>query len=170
MAKVLFVVAPVNFRDEELFQPKEALEKCGHETFIASDKKGLCKGVQGGRVQAEASLKDIDPDRYDAVVFVGGGGSRVFFDDPEAWRIAREMADQDKLVAAICIAPVILANAGLLQGKHATVYSDEIKTIEKKGALYTHPGVTADGKIVTGDSPKSALMFGEKLCEMLKAH
>ncbi len=168
MAKVLMIAAPVNFRDEELFQPKEALEQCGHQVVVASHKEGTCKGVQGGTVHAQAALKDIQTENYDAVVFVGGGGSRVFFDDPEALRIAKEMDDQDKLVAAICIAPVILANAGLLRGKHATVYPDEIGSIESKGAHYTHPGVTADGRIVTADSPKSAGLFGQKLCEMLK--
>ncbi len=44
MAKVLLIIAPERFRDEELFLTKEELEKDGHETVIASTVKGICPG------------------------------------------------------------------------------------------------------------------------------
>lgn len=168
MAKILMVVAPERFRDEELFIPKEEFEKAGHQIFIASTIIGVCTGSRGGSIISNLLLKDICSDDYDAVVFIGGGGSKVFFNDLNAINIAKEMNDKGKIVAAICLAPVILANAGVLKDKKATVSGQEAKTIESKGAKYTEPGVTIDGNIVTGNAPKSSRLFGQKICELLE--
>jgi len=134
MAKILMVVAPERFRDEELFLPKEEFEKSGHQIFIASTKIGVCIGSRGGNIIVDLLLKDIHSNDYDVIVFVGGGGSKVFFNDLNAINIAQEMNSKGKIVAAICLAPVILANAGILKGKKATVSGQEVKTIENKGA------------------------------------
>jgi protease I len=167
MAKVLMIIAPERFRDEEFFIPKEELEKGGHEITVASSKKGECPGSRGGFAHATVCIDDIKTDIFDAVVFVGGGGSRLLFENKDAIRIAREMNDQGKVVAAICLAPVILANAGILKGKKATVAGTEAKTIESAGATYTGPGVTVDGKVITGNAPKSSKAFAQKINELL---
>jgi len=168
MATVLMIIAHDGFRDEELFLTREELEKGGHKTVIASVAKGVCRGSRGGSASATISLAEIRAEHYEAAVFVGGGGSRVYFTERDALRIAAEMAGQGKVVAAICVAPVILANAGLLHGKKATVYASEVKAIEAKGAKYTGAGVTVDSNIVTGDGPKSARLFGQKISELLQ--
>jgi protease I len=107
---------------------------------------------------------------YEAVVYVGGGGSKLLFNNPLAQTIARVMYQQGKVVAAICLAPVILANAGLLRNKKATAAGTEAKTLENHGATYTGPGVTVDGNIVTANAPKASRLFGEKINEMLGSH
>jgi protease I len=169
MAKVLMIIAPERFRDEELFVTKEELDKAGHEIVIASTTKGICPSSRGGFATATLSLAEVQTGNYDAVVFVGGGGSRMYFDNEEALRIAKEMFKQKKALAAICLAPVILANAGVLKGRNATVAGTEAGTIESKGAKYTGPGVMVDGRIVTGNAPKSSRLFGRKICELLTA-
>jgi protease I len=163
MAKVLMIIAPERFRDEELFVTKEELEKDGHETIIASIVKGICPGSRGGFATATLTLNEVKAGDYDAVVFVGGGGSKIYYANEEALRIAKEMHKKKTVVAAICLAPVILANAGILKEKNATVAGTEAKTIESKGAKYTEPGVTVDGNIVTGNAPKSSRLFGQKI-------
>jgi hypothetical protein len=55
MAKILIIIAPERFRDEELFVTKDELEKAGHETVISSIAKGICSGSRGGF--ATANLK-----------------------------------------------------------------------------------------------------------------
>lgn len=169
MANILMIIAPERFRDEELFIPKEEFEKDGHTTTIASAINGLCTGARGGSATATLTLDEVVTDDFDALVFVGGGGSKVYFEDHEAIRIAQEMNDKGKVVAAICLAPVILANAGLLNGKKATVAGTEAKTIENKGATYTGPGVTVDGNIVTGNAPKASRLFAQSINERLRA-
>lgn len=170
MAKVLMIIAPERFRDEELFITKEELEKAGHETVVASIVRGICPGSRGGFAAATLTLDEVQTEDYAAVVFVGGGGSKMYFTNEKVMRIAKEMYGMKRVVAAICLAPVILANAGILQGKNATVAGTEARTIETKGAIYTGPGVTVDGNIVTGNAPKSSRLFGQKINELLKAY
>ena len=115
MAKIVLVIAQQNFRDEELFHTKEELEKACNETVVASRKKGECTGKLGGKANAEISLEEIKTGDYQGVIFVGGGGAAEYFNDSTAQKIAKEFFKEGKLVCAICIAPSILANAGLLR-------------------------------------------------------
>lgn len=167
MGLILMIVAPERFRDEELFDTQAELVQAGHQIVIASTRAGVCPGSRGGQVTAELNLAQVCCADYAAVVFVGGGGSKVLFHNTEAWRIAREMAQQDKVVAAICLAPVILAQAGVLQGRQATVAGTEAATIETYGAHYTGPGVTVDGRCVTANGPKSSRAFGRAIAQLL---
>ena len=167
MARVLMVVAPERFRDEELFDTREVLESRGHSVVVASTRAGECAGSRGGHVLAEAVLCDQRAADFDAVVFVGGGGSKLLWRDEDALRLAREAQVGSKVLGAICLAPVILANAGVLRGRKATVAGTEARTIEAEGATYTGPGVTIDGKIVTANGPKSSTAFGERIASLL---
>jgi protease I len=169
MAKVLLAVAPERFRDEELFVTQEVLKGGGHTTSIGSTRRGECRGSRGGTVTATISLSQAEAKDYDAIVFVGGGGSRVLFNDAEALRLAREAHGRGRVVAAICLAPVILANAGVLKGRKATVAGTQSKAIEAKGAQYTGPGVTVDGNVVTANAPKASRLFGQTIDELLKS-
>jgi protease I len=170
MARVIMIVAPERFRDEELFITKEELEKAGHKIAIASSTKGKCPGSRGGFCKASLTIAEVQTGDYDAVVFVGGGGSKIYFANAEALRIAKEMHAKGRVVAAICLAPVILAIAGVLKGKNATVAGTEAKTIESNGANYTGPGVTVDGNVVTANGPKSSRLFAQKINQLLKAY
>ena len=73
-----------------------------------------------------------------------------------------------KLVGAICIAPRILSEAGILNGKKATVYSSEAGVLRANGAIYTGKDVEVDGKIVTASGPHAAEQFGNTLVKLLK--
>ena len=167
MAKILLIIAPENFRDEELFVTREELEQAGHETLVTSTKKGQIKGVRGGSQEVETLVSDININDFDAVVFVGGGGMRVLFDEADILNIAKEMYDSKKVVAAICIAPVILANAGLLNGKRATSFESEIETMESKGVEFIYSDVVVDGKIVTANGPHSSSSFASEINKLL---
>jgi protease I len=72
MARVLMVVAPERFRDEELFATLAVLEGGGHEVNVASTRVGDCVGSRGGHGRVGLTLGDQRAANYDAVVFVGG--------------------------------------------------------------------------------------------------
>ena len=153
MAIVLMIIAPEQFSEKELFTIKAELEKAGHKTVIASISTGLCSGSQQSNIAATQSLAEVQTTDYDAVVFVGGRGSEIYFTNAEAFRIAAGMSDAHKITAAICLAPAILANAGVLENRRATVAKTEVKTLKSMKAKYTCPGVTVDGNIITGSGP-----------------
>ena len=111
--KVLFIIAPENFRDEELLHTREELDRAGLETKVASTKVTEAKGMLGAKVTPDIKLDQVRVDDYDGIVFVGGAGSSVYFNDKRAISIAGEAFRKGKKTCAICIAPVILANAGI---------------------------------------------------------
>ena len=168
MANVLFVIAPRNFRDEELFDTKRELERAHHACTIASEEPGICTGSRGRKANASVALEYVDTTPYDAVVFVGGPGATVFFDDPAALHVARAMNDAGKVVAAICIAPTILAKAGLLHGRNVTAFPSETDAVTAGGARFTGKGVVVDTNIVTASGPDEATAFGKALAKVLE--
>ena len=121
----------------------------------------------GARVKPQVLLSDVSAEDFDAVVFVGGSGASVYFDDPTAHALARAAADGRKVLAAICIAPSTLANAGLLAGKRATCWSSEAANLKAKGAHYTGSPVERDGLIITGQGPQAARQFASALVDAL---
>ena len=167
MKPVLMIIAPINFRDEELFDTREEIEKAGIRTVIASLHKGECKGAGGKTAIAEIALSEVNSFDYEAVVFVGGFGTQVYFDNKTVLQLAKDFATQGKLTSAICIAPVILAKAGLLANKKATVYETEAGTLQTLGANYTGNTVTKDGLFITGNGPASSKEFGQTIAKSL---
>lgn len=165
------IIAPENFRDEEYLKPKEIFESNGFEVKTASLKKGEITGMLGARAISEMTIDEVEIDDYDVVVFVGGIGASIYFDNEKALRIARNSFQKGKVLAAICIAPNILANAGILKGKRVTVWGDQklIENIESKGGEYTGKAVIRDGKIITAHGPDAAIEFGEKIVKALKS-
>lgn len=161
------VIAPDKFRDEEYAEPRAVLEERGAEVVTASVAPGPCRGRFGMLARADAALADTRGDDLDAVVFVGGAGASVFFDDADAHRLARAMSDEGKLLAAICIAPSTLARAGLLRGVEATCFPSQEEDLLAHGAVYTGEPVTVSGRIVTANGPEAAREFGGALADAL---
>jgi protease I len=162
------VIAQKSFRDEELLTPKKAFESAGHSVTVVAPSTATATGMLGAKVTPDGTIKDAESAKYDAVVFVGGSGATALFDDRDAHRLAREAVEGGKVVGAICLAPSILARAGLLKGKRATVWKSESKTLESGGATYTGEPVTVDGKLVTGNGPEAAAEFADELLKQLK--
>lgn len=170
--KLLMIIAFKDFKDEEYFIPREILEKAGAEIKVASTKKGTALGTSGGEVNVDLDIDEVMTDDYDGIIFIGGPGAFNHLDNFQCHRIAKEAKEKDKVLAAICIGPAILAKAGVLQGKKATVWSSAldksaIKILEEGGAQYQDQEVVVDRKIVTASGPQAAEEFGNKLVEIL---
>lgn len=174
MATILYVIAKNGFRDPEYFVPKNVLETSGHSVVTASnDEKGnLAHGVEGGVADIDIAISDAHAADYDAVVFAGGPGALENLDNNDSYRLVHETVTEGKLLGAICIAPVVLAHAGVLEGKRAVVWSSPddtsgIDAITEKGAKYSDEPVVRDGAIITARNPRAAQEFGEALAAYL---
>ncbi len=166
--KILMIVAFKNFRDEEYFVPKEVFEKEGFGVETASTKKGTALGLFGGEVEVDLLPEEIKVGDFDAIVFVGGPGTLEYLSSEAFYRIIREAVHNEKVLGAICVAPILLANAGALEGKKATVWSSQmdkkaISIIEKKGAIYEERAVVSDGLIITANGPQAAEDFAKEV-------
>lgn len=165
--KIAMVVAPKNFRDEELQEPRQIFEDLGASVTIASKNTDSATGMMGAVVTVDKNISDLKVGNYDAVIFIGGSGASTYFEDERALELAKRAREQDKVLGAICIAPSILANAGLLEDKDVTSFPSERENLEQHGANYTDSNVEVDGKIVTGKGPEVASDFGQKVAEVL---
>lgn len=168
MKKAVFITAPEIFRDEEYEKPKKILENNGIKVITVSTKKGEIKGKLGMKAVSDMTIDEVAADDFDAIVYVGGAGAGIFFENPVALKLARDFVSSGKPAAAICIAPTILANAGVLKGKAATVFPDGRAALEKGGAKYTSNTVETDGNIITGNGPDAAEEFGQALLKALR--
>ncbi len=166
--KVLLVVAATNFRDEEFFQPFELLKRQGAAVTVASSRKDKATSVFGKTLTPDLRVADCQAADYDAVVFVGGPGAAEYFKDPAALALARSAAESGKVLAAICIAPAILAEAGVLKGRKAVCFPGVRKQIARQGAIMGDRPVLQDGLILTATGPEAAQAFAEALAAMLK--
>ncbi|MEM3406123.1 MAG: DJ-1/PfpI family protein [Nitrososphaerota archaeon] len=165
--KIVMIIAEKDFRDEELQKPKEILEKYGAKVVIASSTTNIATGMLGMKIKPDILLNEINIEEYNAIIFVGGSGASQYWNDPIAHSIAKEAIKKDKILCAICIAPVTLANAGILQGKKATVWPSEAEKIKNMGAIYTGASVEIDEKIITANGPAAAEEFGEAIAKAL---
>jgi protease I len=167
MSKVLMVIAPTVFRDEEYALPREILIKAGADVVTASTEPGECIGKLGMTAEATLALDDADPDDYDAILFVGGAGASVFFDDPVAHALAKHAMEDMRVVGAICVAPSILARAGLLEGKRATAFRSQERDLVEHGAVWTGEPVTVSSRVITANGPEAASEFGRAVAHAL---
>ncbi len=165
--QAVLIVGRENFRDEELFETRRVLTEAGVKTVVASTKTGAVRGMLGRITEATILVNELRVDDYDAVIFIGGAGALEYFESRIAWNIARDTVQKRKVLGAICIAPAILANAGLLRGVRVTGFPTERDRLLSAGALYTGAPVERDGLIITGDGPMAAILFGRAIADTL---
>jgi 4-methyl-5(b-hydroxyethyl)-thiazole monophosphate biosynthesis len=125
----------------------------------------MVKMSQGLEIRADKLLKDIDADDYDILVITGGTlaylENKSFMDF-----IAKAGEGGQKRLAAICVAPVVLGELGLLKGKKATSYPGVEDRL--KGANVVKDPVVTDGNITTSRSPGTAPLFGLEILKLLQ--
>jgi len=167
MTDVVMVIAPQIFRDEEYAEPKTVLETRGACITTASTAPGKCIGKLGMVAEAEISVSKAAERDWDAVIFVGGAGASVFFDDPSAHALARRVHESAGIVAAICIAPSTLAHAGLLDGVCATAFPTQKDDLVAHGADWLDEPVAVSAPFITANGPEAATEFGEKVADAL---
>ena len=168
--KLLVVIAPERFRDEELFEPLSVFQKAGIAYDIASIKAGTCTGMLGGKCDATLDIARVQAEEYDGIVVIGGAGSPEFlWGNSRLHTLVAEFAKAGRLVSAICLSPVVLARAGVLRGKKATVYrmADSVAEMRKGGAQLRDEAVVIDGTFITANGPAAARRFGEEIVSAL---
>lgn len=166
--KIALIVAFRNFRDEEYFITKEILEKEGAKIIAVSNSLGKAIGSDGGEAEIELLLEKLNSEEFDAVVFIGGPEALKYLDNQSSYAIAKEAVLKEKILAAICIAPVILAKGGILKGKKATVWTGNLdksalKFFKENGAIYQDEAVVIDKRIITAKGAESAEEFAKAI-------
>jgi protease I len=169
MARALVIIAQKGYQDVELEGTRNGLLEGNFTVILCSTTIGSCEGKLGGSEEATESMRDVDVSQFDRFAFIGGPGAGVLKDDIDAVDLARRIATTGKPFGAICIAPTILAAAGVLDGKQATVWNKDGEQgtfLESHGAIFTDADVTVDGLLVTGNGLEAAEEFGRRLANL----
>ena len=173
MKKIAIIIAFKDFRDEEYFETKRILENSGLKTKTFSNEKGIAIGKFGGEVNIDETIDNLDINQFDAFVFIGGPGAIPLLDNSVSYNIIKKGFDDKKLIAAICIAPVILAKSGILKDKQATVWSSNmdksgIKILKENNAIFKDNPVVCDKNIVTANGPEAISEFSKRIIDKIK--
>jgi protease I len=171
--RVLMIIAQKNFRDEELFETKAELEKEGITVDVASITTETAFGMLGKTATPDLAVQDANVDDYAAIVVIGGAGSPLLANHNEVIDLLQDAQRKGKLIASICLAGMVLAKAGVLKGKRATVWSSpafqqSIKTLEAGGCKYVDKKIVEDVNLVTAFGPDQAKQFGKAIADKLR--
>lgn len=152
------------FEEIEAFTIVDVLRRAG----IAVDMVGLVgsivTGSHGIRVTMDKKLNEVRAEDYDGIVLPGGNpGYLNLSRSSELLELIKKMNGQGKLIAAICAAPSVLAKAGVLEGKRATIYPG----MEKEIPYPRGERIVVDGNVVTSQGPGTAIEFALKLVDVL---
>ena len=128
------------------------------------------KEITGGHkisVMADLCFDDVDLQTYDMVILPGGGaGTKALKESETVRRLTKESYDTGKYVAAICAAPTVLGDLGILSDKRACCYAGMEKELNCREVSYDR--VTVDGKVITSRGMGTAMDFGLMIIEILK--
>lgn len=162
------VILTSGFEEIEAMSIVDILRRSNIHTVVAGTDKEPIEGAHGVKIIADKHIDDIDLDNYDALILPGGAPGYINLKkNRKVIELLKLANSKGKLIGAICASPTVLAHAGILRGKRATVYPGMEEEIKKAGAEYSDDLVVVDGNIVTSRGPSTALLFGWKLAEIL---
>lgn len=123
-------------------------------------------GAHGISVAADRLLADVKDDDFDAVILPGGGpGTERLRASADVIELLRRQKEAERLICAICAAPLVLVDAGVLEpGQHITCYPTCIMDLDRSSA---NVPVVADGNVITGQAPGSAMLFSLVILQAL---
>ena len=167
MARVLVPLAQ-GCEELEAVTIIDLLVRAGIEVITAGLEAGPVTASRGVVLLPQITLDEALGRDYDMVVLPGGlPGATHLDNDPRLHQLLQRMAESGKYTAAICAAPRVLANAGLLSGKRATSYPGHIDKMDLPDVEYRQEAVVQDGKVITSRGPGTAIDFTLALIEQL---
>lgn len=167
MASVLMILAE-GFEETEAIAVVDVLRRGEVNVVMAGLTAGPVASSRGVKIIPDAELDKVNADDFDMVVLPGGRpGTDNLIADDRVKKILQDMARKDKYTAAICAAPTVLSEAGLLNDKHATGHPS-VQGMLKGATVSKDERVVIDGKVVTSQGAGTAIDFGLKLVELFK--
>lgn len=166
MKKAVMLFAE-GFEEVEALMTVDILMRGGVDVKLASitEEMEVC-GSHGIRIKMDTTIAQVDFEKQDAVLIPGGmPGTLNLGNSPEVTGVLTKMHEKGKIVGAICAAPSVLGQCGILKGKKATCYPG----FEDKltGAEFVNGKAVVDGNIVTSRGLGTSMEFGFALLELL---
>ena len=164
MPTVLAILAE-EFEEIEATTPIDLLRRAGVEVTIASLVEGIhVTGRSGITLHADTTLTSVAARTFDCLLLPGGPGVKHLRADPRVRELVLRQHQAGRWIAAICAAPTVLHDAGLLTGRRYTAHFSVAGELPE---ILANERVVVDGHLVTSRGAGTALDFGLKLVELL---
>ena len=169
--KRIAILATDGVEQVEMTEPRKALDAAGAKTELISPAKGKLQAWQhmekGDKFPVDVDLADADPRNYDALVLPGGVANpdqlrRI----PQAVEFVKSFFERAKPVAAICHAPWMLIEAGVVRGRTLTSWPSLQTDLRNAGAKWVDREVVEDDNLVTSRKPDDLPAFNKKIVEL----
>jgi 4-methyl-5(b-hydroxyethyl)-thiazole monophosphate biosynthesis len=152
------------FEEIEALTITDVLRRAGIDVDMVGVPGRVITGAHGVRVMINKLLSEVKADDYDGIVLPGGNPGYINLGRSTSLiEMLKKFNSEGKLVAAICASPVILAKAGLLDNKKATIYPG----MENEIPYPRGERVIIDDNIITSQGPGTAMEFALKIVEKL---
>jgi protease I len=166
--KVAFLVAAEGIEQVELTEPWQAVEKAGGEPVLVSPETGKVQAFdhldKADTFDVDVAVADARVDDYAGLVLPGGvANPDALRLDADAVGFVKAFFEAGKPVAAICHAPWVLAEAGVVSGKRLTSWPSLQTDLRNAGAEWVDEEVVVDGALVTSRKPDDLPAFNERL-------
>lgn len=167
MVSALVLLAP-GFEEIEATTVIDVLRRCNVKVVVAGLSLELITGAHDIRIAADTAIDRVKAENYDAIICPGGNPGYINLrKNPTVLSLVRQAFASGKLVAAICAAPAVLADAGILKGKKCTIYPGMEGELERGGGKVQRDLVVEDGNVITSQGPATALHFAFRVAERL---
>jgi protease I len=168
--KRVAILATQGVEQVELTEPRKALEQAGAKTELISPKEDKIKAWNrkewGEEIKVDVNLKSANPDDYDALMLPGGVmNPDNLRQDPQAVEFVKSFFEAQKPVAAICHAPWMLVEAGVVRGRKLTAWPSLKTDIRNAGGQWADEQVVTDNGLVTSRKPDDIPAFSNKMIE-----
>jgi protease I len=168
--KKIVILATNGFEQSELEVPRDKLKEAGATVHVASPERGQIRGWDkkdwGRPVTVDRALDDVKVDDYDAIVLPGGQiNPDLLRVNADAIELIRAFFDQKKIVAAICHAPWLLIEAGVIKGRKVTSYHSIKTDVINAGGKWENAAVVNDKGLITSRNPDDLDAFSAKIIE-----
>ncbi|MGB3378201.1 type 1 glutamine amidotransferase domain-containing protein [Allopontixanthobacter sediminis] len=173
MTKRIMIIATDGFEQSELLDPKSNLENAGFETTVVSLEEGEIKGWDqkdwGKSVSVDKTVDDVSVSDFDGLLLPGGQmNPDILRMNNKVIDLVREFDRAGKPIAAICHAPWLLIEAGLVSGKTVTSWPSVRTDLKNAGGNVVDQEVAEDGNLITSRNPDDIPAFSKAFISKVK--
>ena len=163
------VLVEQQYQEMEVWYPVYRLREAGCKVTLVGPEAGhTYPSKTGYPAKSDKAARDVSANDFDLLVIPGGFAPDFLRRHEAVLRLASDMAEQGKIVAAICHGPWVLCSTQALKGKRATCFFAIKDDVSNAGARYVDEEVVRDGNLITSRKPDDLPSFMQAIIQAVR--